>query len=118
MIKANTIEEYIAQQSAEHQAVIEKMRNLIKEHAPTAKEKIAYRMPTYMIGKEVVAHFHTAKTHLGFYPTPSGIDDFREKLTNYKTAKGVVQFPYNNIPYDLIKEIVEHRVSAVQDHNN
>ena len=79
MIKANTVEEYIAQQSAEHQTVIEKMRNLMKEHAPAAKEKIAYRMLTYMIGKEVVAHFHTAKMHLGFYPTPSGIDDFIQR---------------------------------------
>ncbi|MCL2847295.1 MAG: hypothetical protein FWE13_00900 [Firmicutes bacterium] len=37
---------------------------------------------------------HTAKTHLGLYPLPEGIEAFKDKLTAYKTAKGVVQFPY------------------------
>ena len=113
MIKANTIEEYISQQTESSQTVIEKMRTLIKECVPDAIEKISFRMPAYMIGKEVVVYFHTAKTHLGFYPLPEGIEAFKHKLTDYKTAKGVVQFPYKAIPYDLIREIVLYRVKAV-----
>ena len=112
MLQANTIEEYIKLQTVEQQSVIAKMRTLIKECAPNATEKISFRMPTYTIGKEVLMHFHTAKNHLGVYPTPEGIEAFASKLTAYKTAKGVVQFPYTNIPYDLIKEIVEHRVGV------
>ena len=113
MLKANTIEEYIAQMSAEQQAVIDKMRTLIKECVPNAVEKISFRMPAYMIGKEVIVYFHTAKTHLGLYPLPQGIEAFKDRLTAYKTAKGVVQFPYKNIPYDLIKQIVLYRARAV-----
>jgi len=113
MLKANTIEEYIAQMTAEQQAVITRMRALIKECVPEAEEKISFRMPAYMIGKEVVVYFHTAKTHLGFYPLPEGIEAFGGKLTDYKTAKGVVQFPYKNIPYDLIREIVSYRAGAI-----
>jgi len=113
MIKVNTIEEYIAQQAEASQAVIDKMRILIKECAPDAEEKISFRMPAYLIGKEVIVYFHTAKTHLGFYPLPEGIDAFKDKLINYKTAKGVVQFPYKNIPYDLIREIVLYRAEVV-----
>jgi len=113
MLKATTIEEYIALQTDASQAVIEKMRTLIKECVPNAEEKISFRMPAYTIGKEVVVYFHTAKTHLGFYPLPDGIEAFRDKLTDYKTAKGVVQFPYKNIPYDLIKEIVLYRADAI-----
>ncbi|MCL2556167.1 MAG: DUF1801 domain-containing protein [Firmicutes bacterium] len=113
MIKANTIEEYIAQQTADSQAVIDKMRTLIKECAPDAEEKISFRMPAYMIGKKVIVYFHTAKTHLGFYSLPEGVEAFKDKLTDFKTAKGVVQFPYKNIPYDLIKEIVMHRMKAI-----
>jgi len=114
MIQSNTIEEYIALQTQERQEVIGKMRVLIKEYAPNAVEKISYRMPTYTIGKNVVVHFHTAKNHLGFYPMPETIELFKDKLTEYKTAKGVVQFPYKNIPYDLIREIVVHRVNFLQ----
>ncbi|MCL2861141.1 MAG: DUF1801 domain-containing protein [Firmicutes bacterium] len=113
MNKATTIEEYVAMQDDEHKAVIEKMRTLIKECVPQAEEKISFRMPAYLIGKDVIVYFHTAKTHLGFYPLPDGIETFADKLTAYKTAKGVVQFPYKAIPYDLIKEIVLYRVKAV-----
>jgi len=113
MIKASTIQEYIVQQTAASQAVIAKMRTLIKDCVPDAEEKISFRMPAYMIGKEVIVYFHTAKTHLGFYPLPEGIETFKDKLTDYKTAKGVVQFPYKNIPYDLIREIILHRLEAI-----
>jgi len=115
MKEVSTIEEYIAQQSSEHQKVIEKMRALIKKNAPKAYEKISYRMPTYTMNNQVIAHFHTAKNHLGFYPTPEGVEAFRAKTTEYKTAKGVIQFPYKNIPFDLIKEIIEYRVLQIKD---
>jgi len=115
MLKATTIEEYKAQQTPEHQKVVEAMRAFIKECVPSAEEKISYRMPTYTISKQVIVHFHTAKNHLGFYPTEEGIEAFKDRLTEYKTSKGVVQFPYNNIPYDLIKEIVEHRFDKVKN---
>ena len=114
MIQSNTIEEYIALQTQEHQEIIAKMRALIKECAPNAVEKISFRMPTYTIGKNVVVHFHTAKKHLGVYPMPERIELFKDKLAEYKTAKGVVQFSYKDIPYDLIREIVVHRVNSVQ----
>ena len=113
MLKANTIEEYTAQQTLEQQSVIEKMRTLISGCVPNAEEKISFRMPTYTIGKEVVVHFHTAKNHLGLYPLPEAIVAFSDKLTGYKTAKGVVRFPYKNIPYGLIKEIVLHRAEVI-----
>jgi len=118
MNNALTIEEYIALQTAEHRQIITKMRALIKECAPSSIEKISFRMPTYTIGKEVVVHFHTAKKHLGLYPTPEAIEFFADKLANYKTAKGVVQLLYNNIPYDLVKEIVLHRVAVIGALNN
>jgi len=111
LIQATTIDEYMLQQSLERREAAEKMRALIKECAPDAAEKISYRMPTYTIGKEVVVHFHTAKGHLGFYPTPDGIEAFRDKLAGYKTSKGAVQFPYENTPYDLIREIVRYRAA-------
>jgi len=113
--KTSTIEDYAALMSQEQQAVIEKMRTLIKECMPEAIEKISFRMPAYTIGKEVVVYFHTAKTHLGFYPLPEGIEAFKDKLAAYKTAKGAVQFPYKEIPYNLIKEIVLYRAEVVKN---
>jgi len=54
---------------------------------------------------------YAMKNHLGFYLTESATGAFKERLTEYKTSKGVVQFPYSKpIPYDLIAEITAFRV--------
>ncbi len=68
-------------------------------------------MPTYYLHGNLV-HFAAHKNHIGFYPTPTGIEAFEDELSNYKSAKGSVQFPINKpIPFDLIRKIVECRVS-------
>jgi uncharacterized protein YdhG (YjbR/CyaY superfamily) len=56
-------------------------------------------------------HFAAFENHIGFYPTPSGIEAFKKELLPYKGAKGSVQFPIEKpIPYDLAKTIVLFRV--------
>lgn len=59
-------------------------------------------------------HFAAFKNHIGFYPTPSGLEAFQEELEPYKSGKGSVQFPLDApIPFDLIRRIVEFRVEEV-----
>jgi len=56
-------------------------------------------------------HFAAFKNHIGFYPTPSGIEAFIKELSPYKGAKGSVQFPLDKpIPLDLVQKIVKFRV--------
>jgi uncharacterized protein YdhG (YjbR/CyaY superfamily) len=48
---------------------------------------------------------------VGFYPTGSGIEAFKEELKPYKGGKGSVRFPLGQpLPTDLIRRIVEFRV--------
>jgi uncharacterized protein YdhG (YjbR/CyaY superfamily) len=61
-------------------------------------------------------HFAAFKSHIGFYPVPSGIEKFKKELSVYKGAKGSVQFPLDQpIPYDLISKIVAYRVQESMD---
>lgn len=105
-----TIDEYI---DSAPQVVHEKLkaiRAVIKEEAPEAIEKISYQMPTFA-QKDNLVHFAVFKNHIGFYPAPSGIEHFKDELARYKTSKGAVQFPLDEeIPFDLIREIVRFRV--------
>ena len=108
-----TIDEYIKTFPAEVQSILQKMRQIIREAAPEATEVINYRMPTFKVNGNLV-HFAAHKNHIGFYPTPSGIEAFKEELTQYEWAKGSVQFPLNKpIPFDLVKKIVIFRVQEV-----
>ena len=106
----NSIDEYIAQFPEDIQAILQQIRSVIKEAAPEATEKISYQMPTFYLKGNLV-HFAAFKSHIGFYPVPSGIEKFKEELSQYKGGKGSVQFPLDKpIPYDLIRRITIFRV--------
>lgn len=105
-----SIDEYISKFPPETQELLSEIRKVIKEAAPDATEKISYQMPTFYLHGNLV-HFAAFKGHIGFYPTPSGIEAFKEELSVYKGAKGSVQFPLDKpMPYALIGRIVEFRV--------
>ena len=109
------IDQYIARFPADVQEILEKVRLTIREAAPDAKEKISYQMPTFTLEGNLV-HFAGYKKHIGFYPTPSGIDKFKKEISAYKWAKGSVQFPLTQpIPYELISRIVTFRVEENLD---
>ncbi len=69
-----------------------------------------YGIPTFALEGNLV-HFAGFKSHIGFYPTPSGIEKFKKELSVYEGAKGSVKFPLDKpIPYELISKIVLFRV--------
>lgn len=106
-----TIDEYIAAFPPEVQDKLEQMRATIRAAAPDAVEKISYQMPTFALKGNLV-HFAAYKHHIGFYPAPTGIEEFRAELSNYKGSKGAVQFPIDEpLPLDLVRRIVEFRVA-------
>lgn len=106
----NSIDEYIEQFPEEIQTILQKIRSVIKEAAPEATEKISYQMPTFFLKGNLV-HFAAYKNHIGFYPAPRGIEKFKEELSQFKGAKGSVQFPMDKpLPLELISRIVLFRV--------
>ena len=106
-----SIDEYILQFSPEIQEILKNLRKVIKEAAPEAEEKISWQMPTFVLHGNLV-HFAAHKNHIGFYPAPSGIDAFKDELSEYKGAKGSIQFPFKKpMPYELISKIVKYRVA-------
>lgn len=106
----NSIDEYILQFPSDIQEILKMLRKVIKESALEAEEKISYQMPTFALHGNLV-HFAAHKNHIGFYPAPSGIDAFKNELSEYKGAKGSVQFPIDKpMPYELISKIVKFRV--------
>ena len=104
------IDGFIAGFPVDVQKVLKKVRATIKKAAPKAEETINYGIPTFTLNGNLV-HFSAFKNHIGFYPTPSGIEKFKKELSVYEGAKGSVKFPLDQpIPYGLIAKIVIFRV--------
>ena len=107
---SGTIDEYIAAFPPDVQKVLQQVRTTIRKAAPEAVEAIKYGIPTFVLGENLV-HFGGFKTHVGFYPSPSGIEAFKKELSAYQGAKGSVQFPLDRrMPLTLITRIVKFRV--------
>jgi uncharacterized protein YdhG (YjbR/CyaY superfamily) len=106
-----SIDEYIATFPKETQKILEELRATIKAAAPEAKEKISYQMPAFALKGNLV-YFAAWKNHIGFYPTPSGTQEFMQELSIYEGEKGSIKFPIDKpLPLKLIKKIVKFRVA-------
>ncbi len=78
-------------------------------------EYIKYGIPTFVLNGNLV-HFGGFQQHIGFYPTPSGIEAFQGELSAYESAKGSVQFPLDKpMPYNLIGQIVAYRAQEMRN---
>lgn len=107
------VDEYIGAFDPQIREILDKIRSIILSALPMATEKISWQMPTYFF-KENLIHFAAAKNHVSIFPTPEAIAFFNERLKQYSTRKGTVQFPYaKEIPYQLIGEIALWRYHEV-----
>lgn len=110
-INTESIDTYIASFEGEIKERLEQMRAVIEAAAPEASPCISYAMPAYKLNG-VLVYFAGYKNHIGFYPTGKGIEAFKDELSDFKFAKGSVQFPHNQkLPVALIKRIVKFRVT-------
>ena len=106
-----TIDEYIAASPAEVRPLLQEVRAAIHAAAPEAEERISYGMPAFA-QNGILVYFSARKKHIGFYPTPSGIEAFKAETARYVSTKGALQFPLDEpLPLDLIGRIVKFRLA-------
>lgn len=112
--KPQDIDSYIQQFPSSVQSILQKIRDLVKEILPQATEIISYDIPTYKIGKHSVVYFGAWKSHIGFYNMEPKDSELLKEIKPYITSKGTIQFPLDKeIPYDLIKRLIEDRAKSV-----
>lgn len=110
-VSFQSIDAYIATFPEDVQAILQELRATIRAAAPDAEERISYRMPTFALNGALV-YFAAYRNHIGFYPTSSGIEAFRQELSAYEGSKGAVRFPIGEpLPKELISRIVQYRVA-------
>lgn len=114
-LKPTSIEEYIAAAPAAAQEKLVALHECIRAAAPGATEGLKWNMPAYSYQKILVT-FAVFKQHIGFYPMPSALEAFANRITKYKTGSGSIQFPLDQpLPFALIKKIVLFRVKESQE---
>ncbi len=103
-------DDYAGRFPADVQRRLRAVRRAIQGAAPDATETISYRIPAFRL-ERILVWFGAHANHLGFYPGASGIAAFKSELARYKSAKGSVQFPFDEpLPLALVARIVKYRV--------
>ena len=107
IVRPATVDEYISTFPEDMQSILQKVRNVVREAAPDAQEKISYNMAGYFLEGWLV-WFGGFKNHVGMYPITDALEPIKQELSVYKQTKGGIQFPYKNpIPYALIGRMVK-----------
>src|SRR3989344_1195608 len=92
MKRFDDVDEYIKNTPRDIQSKLKLLREVIKKVAPSAEERISYGMPYYGY-KGRLAYFAYAKNHIGLYIPPPVIEEHKNELKNYETAKATIRFP-------------------------
>jgi len=106
---AENVDAYIARFAPTTQKLLKQLRATIKKAAPLAEEVISYGMPAYKY-HGILVYFAGYEHHIGFYPTASGIENFKKEIAGFKHSKGAIQFPPDKpLPLSLVTAIVKFR---------
>lgn len=104
------IDDYVSNFPLDVQEVLEQIRMTIQLAVPAAEETMKYNMPAFSLNDKLV-YFAAFKNHIGFYPAPTDVQEFKDDLVKYKAGKGSLQFPLKQpIPYPLINRLAKHRL--------
>ena len=108
------IDEYIAGFPPDVQKLLEKIRRTVSKAAPKAEEAIKYQIPTFTLNGNLIS-FAAYKSHIGIYPAPREVAEFKKELADYKGNKSTLQLPLDKpVPVDLISRIVKYQVKRNQ----
>lgn len=110
------VDAYLAAVAEPARSLLERIRSTVRDLAPEAEELIAYGIPTFKLGGNLV-HYAAFKAHCSFFPGRALQDDaFRQDLAGFKISKGTIQFTADNpLPDELVARIVALRIAENRD---
>ena len=112
-----SVDEYIAAQPEQSQAVLQRVRGTIRKALPGAEEVISYQIPAYKLRGDRVIYFAGWKQHFSLYPAGERlVAAFKTELKGREISKGTIRFPLSeSVPDKLIERIAKYRAKEVAE---
>jgi len=110
-VSKKEVDDYLASLDETKRSTLESLRRTILEIAPEAEQCLSYGVPAFRLEGTVVAGFAAFKSHLSYLPhSGSVIPELGDKVANYKTSKGALQFPVDRpLPKPLVRNLIAVR---------
>jgi len=101
-----SVDLYLAAQTPEARAILERLRALIHRAAPEVVESIKYGMPLFRWNERYL-YLGAWKHHIGLYPIPPLPPELEPALAPFRAHKDTVQFKYREpVPYEVFERLV------------
>ncbi|MFV0541451.1 MAG: iron chaperone [Aestuariibaculum sp.] len=118
-VEFKNVDEYFDAQPENTRKALLELKECILKAEPNATELLNYNIPAYALvenGKReqqiMIAGY---KKHVGLYPHPTTMEKFDSELSEYKRAKGSVQFPLDKpFPKELIVRMIKYRIGLLK----
>ncbi len=105
--KFASVDDYVESFADETRDALGEVRDVIRNAAPEADERVSYGMACYRVDGKPLLYFAGWKKHLGLYPVPRGDAAFERDVAPYRRARDTVGFPLRDpMPLDLVDRIV------------
>jgi len=114
--KTSMVDAYIARQPSASQAVLRRVRIIIRRVLPGAEETISYQIPTYKIAGRGVVAFAGWKKHWSIYPVTEAVRAaLGPEAASYEFSKGTMRFPLAApVPTRLVERVVRAAARRMQ----
>ncbi len=110
----SVIDDYLKTAKPDQLAALQRVRKIIVAATPDAEETIGYGMPVIKYKGKYVMGFCGFKDHMSLFPGSEGIAELKDKLKDFKVAKGTIQFTVDKpVPEDIIVELVKIRLKDI-----
>jgi uncharacterized protein YdhG (YjbR/CyaY superfamily) len=111
----DSVDTYLETLPDRPRTIMARIRELIANAAPGAREAISYGMPTALLDGASIIYYAAWKKHVGLYPVYRGSADFEEKIAPFRDFKDTVRFPLEaEVPFDVIELIVTAQVARLR----
>lgn len=106
-----SVDEYIRAQPKDAQAVLRRLRSIIRKAVPAAVEVISYQIPAYKLAGRPVLYVAAWRQHYSLYPANDAlVAAFKGELEAYRAGRGTLRFPLSEpVPAKLIERIARFR---------
>lgn len=111
-MRSEKVDAYLAGLAPDRREALSDLRQIILDAAPSAKETMRYRMPTYEYGDVVLFSFASQKHYMSLYMEPGLVEQHRGELAGLSLGKSCIRFrKLEDLPLETVKVILRETLA-------
>ncbi len=112
-----TVDAYLASQPEASHAVLQRVRETLREAVPAAEECISYQIPAYKLSGAPLFYFAGWKTHYALYPVSENLAAaFEKEIAPFLSSKATLRFALSEpVPVKLIARLAKFRAGEIAE---